>query len=994
MAVTSFFKRNWIHFLAIGIFLLVSAMYFSQQLQGYALKQHDIEEYVSMAHESYSYKEATGEEQLWSNSAFGGMPTVQTTLVHHGNLFSRITSRFLTAFPPPLGTILLYMICFYIMLTLMKINNWLSIIGAICFAFLSYQIILVQAGHNSKGVAIAYMAPVVGALFMAYRRNWIWGAILSAVFMSFEMAANHLQITYYLGFLLTGLGIVELIRAIREKSYLPFLKATGGIIAGYLVALAINYSNIAVTAEYAADTIRGRNDVTITPNGTLTADNSTSGLDRDYVTQWSYGIDESFTLVSPYIKGSSSTPLALSPFADKIDEADVNQQVYDQVLSYPVYWGEQPMTSGPVYLGVILMLLAILGVVYLKESIKWALLAVSILALALSWGKNYMGLTDFFLDHVPGYNKFRAVTIILVMVELCMTLLAILFLDKLIKERESIRKRIKPFYYVAGGFILFLIILKFVQIDTSYTSQEMDVMQRARQEEALAQKIAEMDPVQLKTQYGVDASNEAQVRNFVNKNMEGFDEMISGVVEVRKAVFQSSMNRSIVFAMLGAIVLLLFFKTSIPTYAGLAVIGLLMVVDIMGVARNYLNNEEGEGGLGYRYWTEPLQVAYSAAAEPGDYHILEKETMNPAVKRAVDKGRVAGRAKADELEATGVIARRIEDAYAFAALNKVTNYRVFDYSGGFGSARTSYLHKSLGGYHGAKLRSIQNIYDFHLSRSNNKVFDMLNVKYFLQQTQNGLDTTVNRTAMGSGWLVKNVRAVPNANDEIRALGSQFNVRNIGKGTLVINGIATKEATVYGGENIQYVIAGQDSLRVPLSNGIPEGLTVLFVMDAKGITNLIPYSTQLADTLNSFNQMVKLKVIKEFKPAEEVVMRASEAAKLKRRNYPGQGEVKLKMYSPHNMIYSVNTDGDALAVFSELYYKNGWTATIDGKSAEILRVNYLLRGLEIPKGDHEVVFSFDIPKYHSLNKLSLIISLITLLLFASYGGWLIVKRMKA
>jgi len=993
MAVTSFFKRNWIHFLAIGLFLLIGFIYFSQQLQGYSLKQHDIQEYIGMAHEATSYKEATGEEQLWSNSAFGGMPTAQTTMVHNGNLFAKITSRFLTAFPPPLGTILLYMICFYIMLTMMKINNWISIIGAICFAFLSYQIILVQAGHNSKGVAIAYMAPVIGAFFMAYRRNWIWGAILSAVFMSFEMAANHLQITYYLGFLLLGLGIVELIRTIREKSYLPFLKATAGVVVGYLVALAISYSNISITSEYADDTIRGGNDVTIAPDGRSSAANSTSGLDRDYVTQWSYGIGESFTLISPYIKGSSSTPLGSSPFADKIDDADVSPQAYEQVMSYPVYWGEQPITSGPVYLGVILMLLAILGVVYLKEPIKWALLAVSVLTLALSWGKNYMGLTDFFLDNVPGYNKFRAVTIILVMVELCIPLLAVLFLDKLIKERESIREKIKPFYYVTGGFIVFLFILKFVQIDKSYLSQEMDAKQRARQEEAIAGQVLKMDPAQLKAEYGIDVNNKAQVQDFVNKNMEGFDDMMAGVVEVRKSVFQSSMNRSIIFAMLGGIILLLFFKTSIPTYAGVAAIGLIMIIDIMGVARNYLNNEE-EGTVGYRYWTETLQASYPIAAEPGDKHILEKETMNPAIKKAVDKGRAEGKAKANELEATGMIANRIEDAYAFAALNKVTDYRVFDYSGGFGSARTSYLHKSLGGYHGAKLRSIQNIYDFHLSRSNNKVFDILNVKYFLQPTEAGLDTTENKTAMGNGWLVKNVRVVPNANDEIRGLGSKFTVKNIGKGNLVVNGTATKEATIYGSENLQYAIAGQDTLRVPLSNGIPEGMTALFVMDAYGKTNLIPYSTQLADTLNSFNQMVELKVIKEFKPAEEVVMRASEAAKLKRRDYPGQGEVKLKMYSPQKLVYSVNADGDALAVFSEVYYGKGWTATIDGKPADILRVDYLLRGLEVPKGNHEVVFSFDIPKYHSLNKLSLIVSLITMLLFAGYGGWLVVKRMKA
>lgn len=1001
MAITSFFKRNWIHFAAIGIFLLIGLAYFSKQLQGYALKQHDIQEYSGMSREANVYRDETGKEQLWTNSMFGGMPTSQISLIHHGNLFGRINAGFLKVFPSPMGILLLYMICGYLMFVMMKINRWASIIGAISLAFLSYQIVILQAGHNSKGVALAFMAPVIGAFYMVYRRNWVWGSILSALFMSFEMAANHLQVTYYLGFLLVAMGIVEFVKAVKDKSFMPFLKSTLGLVVGYGLALMVNYSNIKVTADYADETIRGTNDLSITADGKSNADNSTTGLNRNYVVEYSYGIDESFTLLSPYVKGGGSMQMKDSPFADALmDNPDLTSEQLDIALQSNFYWGNQS-NSGPVYIGVILVFLALLGMVYIKDPIKYALLAVTILTLMLSWGKNYMGMTNWFLDNFPGYNKFRAVTIILVIIELCIPVLAILFLDKLIKEREQIKLKIKPFYITTACFLVFLIGLKFTGLDTVYLSDaELEQPTRSEQESSIRQQLAEADPAQL-MQNGIDINNPQQVAQVINQEIERYnkqtDDRLEAVQIARKSIFNSSMNRSIGFAFLAAICLFLLFKTSIPTMASVAGLGCLIILDLLLVSRNYLNNNDDLQGTGYKYWESRLNIIYPNAATEGDLTILETETANnPQLKKAVEAGKRKGRQIANELEATGAERHRIENAYAFSALNENSNYRVFDYSNPFNSARAAYFHKSLGGYHGAKLRSIQNLIEFQLSKTNNKVFDMMNVRYFLQPASQepGADLIArpNTTAMGNGWFVKSVKVVPDANTEIRALGSQFEIKNAGKGQLFINGEAVQVATGYGSENLQYFAQGmKDTMNVPLSNGVPKGLEVFIVSDVNGKVATVPQQTLDADTAKSFTKLVSYKIINEFDVINEAIVCKDMAKELTQRQFKGEGTVKMTNYSPDKISYKVDASDKGLVVFSEIFYKDGWTATINGKPAKIVRVNYLLRGLEVPKGNNKVVFQFDLPTYHSLNKLALIASLLVLLLTLGYGVWSLRKK---
>ncbi len=972
-----FFKANWTHFTVIGIIITVTLVYFNLQFQGYGLKQHDIEQFGAASHEIQDYRERTGKETLWTNSMFGGMPSTQISVLYEGNYIKEIFNNILKIIPAPAGIVLLYMIGFYILVLCLNINPWIGLLGALAFGFSSYDIIIIQAGHNTKALAVAFMAPVVGAFIMSYQRNLKWGIILSAIFMVIELSMNHLQVTYYLGILLVGLGVVVFINAILKKEIKRFLYATCGIGVAYFLALLVNFGNIVMTSDYAKHTIRGGNDVTISPNGASNAENSTSGLDKDYITQWSYGVGESFTIISPYVKGGGSVALGDSPFAEDIDKVELTPEQRKNVINSPVYWGEQPMTSGPVYIGIIVVFLAFLGLVFLTNPIKWALLAVTLLTLALSWGKNFMGLTDFFLDYIPGYNKFRAVTIILVMVELCIPILGILFLDLIIKERNTLKEKKKPFLIVSGVFLILLIGIKTIGLGDGYSSSN-DQLQVQNVEKSIKDQVLGMDPSVLMSQYKLDVTNSSQLDQFVKQQSAPYIEGFEGMKKVRETIFNDSMNRSILFTILALALLSALFYSEMKSEIILAGLIVLTAIDLIPVANNYLGNQSQ--GSGYKFWTEKAQNLFPTEPSPSDRTIFETElALNPKLLPLISKAENEGQTKAMELELTGPAKSRVIDSYKFTALNRNTNYRVFDMSGGFNSANSSYFHKALGGYHGAKLRNIQNLFDFHITSSNYKVYDMLNVKYFIS---NGTEVQQNPTALGNAWFVKDIRKVANPNDEIRSLGSELAIENAFQGTLLVNGVASRKGKAYTSDKIQYVLKS-DTLAVPMSNGLTEGLEAMFVMDINGKTNLVPIQTLAMDTAKSFLKLVKIKNAKEFKPSQEAIVINDEFRKIGKVKFDGQGTIKMNSYEPNKITYVSNTQAEQFAVFSEIYYPDGWKATIDGKEVEIVKTDYLLRGLKIPAGKHTVVFEFDLPKYHTSGTLASISSILILLAIA--GG---------
>lgn len=983
MNIKTFLQKNWIHLASIAFMFILTSIYFSPQLEGYALSQHDSEQFRGMANEAAHHRELHGEEPLWTNSMFGGMPLTQISVLHWGNIFQLGTQAMYKMIPAPMGVVLWHLLSFYFMGILLRLRPLTSLLGAIAFSFASYEIIILQAGHVSKAIATAFIPLVFGTFIYAYRKRSFLSIGLAGLAMALELTANHVQVTYYFSFLLLFTGIYLLVDSIQKKTVPSFLKTTAALLSVYVLAGIIVGSNLLMTMDYAKHTIRGENDVSIEPNGTLSKVQS-NGLDKDYITNWSYGIGETATLISPNVKGGGSFQIEGSQFESIVENSDFNRDEKKQLLNLPAYWGDQPFTSGPVYIGIISVLLAFLGLIFLKTRMKWALFAATILAIVLSWGKNYMGFTEFFIDYVPGYDKFRTVTIILVIVEFCVPALGIFFLDLLIKERERFKEG-KGKVLIAGGvFITLLLILRLVGLGDSYTSTS-DERQLAQIEQSISNQILSMDKNVLKKQYRIDPNNPQSVQKFIDVQLEGYEDNFMNLRSIRKEIFNQSMNRSIAFAFVGMIVIALFLFTSIPSMALSGALLLLVLIDVVPVANDYLGKQEQ--GNGYKYWIEKSENLYPIAASEADEQILQNELLeNPQLKSIIDKAVKEAKQKADDLDLNSVARRNFINSHKFSALNYATNYRVFDLSGSFQSSKASYLHKSLGGYHGAKLRNINNLMNFHLSNMNNNVYDMMNVKYFIQNGK----MRVNPTKMGVAWLVRDIHSYETPDEEIVALGTQFEVENKGPGSLVVNGESIKSKMISGREYIQYVDSKGDSILVRMPNGLSEGMIAYFVQDANGQTNFVPQTVIENDSVaNSFSQLIKVNVKETFDPGEEAVMLTSEASKLSQKKFSGEGSVTMKKYKPNQIDYEVKAKGKQFVVFSEVYYPENWIATIDGKEVDIIKTNYLLRGIEVPNGKHNITFKYVDKTFKLVNTIAFIASILLLLLIV-FGTYRFVK----
>lgn len=1033
----AFFQKNWIHFAAVAVMFIIVAVYFQPVFDGYALKQHDLEQWRGMAQEIVFVGEKLGEYPLWTNSMFAGMPAVQIMMSYTGNLFHEAMKIYYEVVSLPIGLVFLHMISFYFMALMLRIRPLIALMGAVAYGFASYEIIIIQAGHSAKSMASAYLPLLLGMFVYAYRyKNWL-AIVCSGIVMTVELSSNHVQVTYYMIFVLVFVGIYFFIEAIKKNEIPSFIKITIGLILAYGMAGVINSPNILLTNEYAKNTIRGTNDITISPDG-LQATNQSKGLDRDYITNWSYGIGETFTFVSPNVKGAGSFSIGDSQFDEILENSDLSSASKENLKNYPAYWGEQPFTSGPVYIGVVVCLLALLALVFLNTELKWALFAATLLAIGLSWGKNYVSasvllpiilflfipffkgrtavyfavgnilllfilfvfgdvfvsksLTDFFIDYIPGYDKFRTVTIILIIVELCVPVLGVLFLNLLVNNKEEIKEKKNQFVIAIAGFFIFLFIVKIVGLGDGYTSQS-DKNQLAGVEKNITQQILSMDPNELMSQYNLDVNNSQQLDAFVGQQMEQYEQGFEDMKVIRKDIFDASLNRSLIFTFFAGVLILLFVFVSLPPVIVTGGLLLLVMMDMIPVSNEYLGKQEV--GANYKYWEDKGVNKYPFAAREADEQIMQMEIQtNPTLLQVVQKGEEFAKEKADKLGMEGVGRQNMINSYRFSELGLATNYRVFDMSGGFNSSYTSYLHKSAGGYHGAKLRNFANLIDFHVAQGNNKVFDMLNVKYFIHNNEKGSYAQPNVKAKGNAWLVKRVETYATANDEIRALGTRFKLVNEGVGELYVNGKATKEAFVYGGENIRYSVNGSDSIVVPLSNGMTEGMEAIFVMDRNGKPDLVMPQVFDNDTAKlSFLKMVKVTAENEFRLDEEAVMLKEWANQLSQQSFTGEGTVAMTNYNPNQISYDVNVKGKQLVVFSEVFYPEGWTATVDGKIAKILKVNYLLRAIEVPDGKHKVVISFDLPKYHTLNKASLVACIILILAFIGVLYFELKKRKK-
>lgn len=697
-------KKYGLDIAAVVLFALISFAYFvPASLDGRILFQHDASAGRGMGHEQQTYFERTGERTRWTNSVFGGMPTYQTAPSYKStDALSKVMDAYHLWLPENVWYVFAYLLGFYILLRAFDFRQELAVLGAIIWAFSSYFFIIIAAGHIWKVMALAYLPPMIAGLVLAYRGKYLWGFILTALFTAFEVKANHVQMTYYYLFVVLFMVIAYLVQAIKNKQLLHFGKATAVCAAAACLGICMNLSNLYHTWEYSKESMRGKSEL-VKAN---TANQTNSGLERDYITQWSYGIGETWTLLIPNAKGGASVPLSQNETAMK--KADPNFiQIYQQIGQY---WGEQPGTSGPVYVGAFVLMLFILALFIVKGPMKWALLAATVLSILLSWGKNFMPLTNFFIDYMPMYAKFRTVASILVIAEFTIPLLAMLGLKKILDTPSILNKQIKYVYISFGltaGFCLLFALMPSVFFSNFVSAQELEAMK------------------------SIPAEYQGQ--------------LIANLREIRQAIFTDDCWRSFFIIVIGTLLLLLYRANKLKKSAFVGLVIVLCLVDMWQVNKRYLND-----GM----FVEKSVRDNPIEMTPTDQQILQTKELD------------------------------------YRVLNLATST--------FNENETSYFHKSIGGYHPAKLRRYQEMIETYIAPEMEKlmksifeaqgdmtklngdsispVLNMLNTKFFIMPLQGGQTVPLkNPYAFGNAWFVDKVTYVNNANEELEMVG-KLNLR--------------------------------------------------------------------------------------------------------------------------------------------------------------------------------------------------------------------------
>ena len=797
--------------IAILAFVLLSfAYFFPADIENRILFQHDTAAGAGAGQEVKEYYEQTGERSRWTNSLFGGMPMYQIAPSYDSTKSLQWVQKAYQLFLPDYVCLtFMLMLGFYILLRVFGIPVWLAGLGGIMWAFSSYFFILISAGHIWKFITLAYVPPTIAGIVLAYRGKLLWGGILTALFVALQITSNHVQMSYYFFFVILFFVGAYFEKAWRTKTLPQFFKASAVLIVAALVGIAANVSNLYHTYAYSKETMRGKSELVQTGDA---AKQTSSGLDRDYITQWSYGIDETLTLLVPNFKGGASAALSQSETA----MSKANPMYSSLYGSLTQYFGTQPMTSGPVYVGAFVLFLFVLGCFIVKGPLKWALIGATFFSIVLSWGKNFMPLTDFFIDYVPLYNKFRAVSSILVIAEFTIPLLAIFALKRLLEEPEILKQEKKPLgisLLLTAGIALLLAVA----------------------------------PGSIGSGY-VPAQEAQMLQNAVNQQMIPANEL-SGILanlgEMRAELVSSDALRSFIIIGIGCSLLWLYASGKLRSSLTIAGITILCLADMWGVNKRYLND---------------------AQFVP---HSIRTETFT--------------KTNTDELI--------LQDTSL--------DYRVLNFATStFDDNNTSYWHKSVGGYHPAKLRRYQEMIEHHISpemqaaykaiataggemdsvdANKFRILNMLNTKYFIFPAGQQRQTVpiLNPHAYGNAWFVNKVQYVNNANEEIDALDS-----------------------------------------------------------------IIPTETTVVDA--------------RFK---DVLKGATESYK------DSLSSIRLTSYAPNRLTYETNNAQDGIAVFSEIYYPDGWHVTIDGQPAELARADYILRTMYVPAGQHTIEMRFDPTSLH-------------------------------
>jgi len=695
------FKTLTPYIVALVVFLSITFVYFYPVLEGKKLKQHDIKMFKGMSKEIVDFRESTGEEALWTNSMFGGMPAWQISVRYGGNMMRYVDKVITLGLPYPADYVFLYFLGFFVLLLVMRINPWVSLVGAIAFAMSSYFFIILGAGHTSKAHAIGYMAPVMAGIILTFRGKYLWGGILTAIALALEIYSGHLQITYYLLLLVLVYGIYRIIVMIQAKDYQHFIKSAVILIGAAILAILTHSTNLWATYEYGKDTMRGK------PELTNEQHLKSSGLDKDYITAWSYGVGETWSFIIPNIKGGAS---AVIGNRSELENADPN---YRQAIAQQgsAYWGDQPGTSGPVYIGVLVVFLFILGLFIVNNKLKWALLAATILSIMLGWGKNFMPLTDFFIDYFPGYAKFRAVSMILVIAELTIPLLAFMTLHKIFTQKEEVKKHIKIFYYTIGGLagimiLFYLLPTTFFSFTSSYEDEQFRQMMRGE--------------------------NAAQITAFI-ANLEA----------VRIAIFKNDVLRSLFFLIAGGGFIYLFLINKLNKTLFISLLSILILIDMFGVNKRYLNNEKT--GSKYQQWESKRIAEKPFTPSKADQIILQDPD---------DDFRVLDLTKSTFNDASTSYFHMSIGGYHGAKLQRYQDLIEHNISDEMSNIIDA-------------LQKAQGFDQITQVLAKQQVLNMLNTRYIIYNPEGS--PLVNAAAFGNAWFVKNHVFVNNADEEIAAL---------------------------------------------------------------------------------------------------------------------------------------------------------------------------------------------------------------------------------
>ena len=716
--------KNWKQYLpdilAVVIFAVISfAYFFPADIDGKVLYRHDSSAGRGMGREATEYYEKNGEVTRWTGTVFCGMPTYQIMPGYKSlTVLTDVVKAYHLGLPENVWYLFVYLLGFYIMLRAFDFKSYLAALGSVIWAFSSYFLIIIAAGHIWKVMALAYLPPMIGGVVLAYRGKYLWGLFVTALFTAFEVFANHVQMTYYYLFIILFMVIAYLVDAVRKKQMKHFLKATAVCAVGAVIGIALNASNLYHTWEYGKESMRGKSEL-VKKNS---ANQTSSGLERDYITQWSYGVDETWTLLVPNAKGGASVPLSQSETAMK--KADPQfMDIYQQLGQY---WGDQPMTSGPVYVGAFVLMLFFLGAFIVKGPVKWALLAATYLSVALSWGHNFMPLTDFFIDYVPLYAKFRTVASILVIAEFTIPLLAMLGLKEIIDNPGVLAEAEQKTSKICNFF--------FVSVLSVFVRKKRDYVLVSFLMTAGVTLLFALMP----TLFFSDFVSQSEMQALSQIPAEYLSPLLSNLRQMREAVFTADCWRSFFIIVFGTAVLALFLARKLNAKATVGIVCALCLVDMWQVDKRYLN--------------DGMFVEKSARETP----ITMTETDRMILRDKSECG----------------------------------NYRVLNFSTStFNENETSYYHKSLGGYHAAKLRRYQEMIERYIQPEMGKamqavasaagdmtqvngdslfpVISMLNAKYFIVPLQGGQTVPVmNPYAFGAAWFVDKVHFVDNANEEI------------------------------------------------------------------------------------------------------------------------------------------------------------------------------------------------------------------------------------